>query len=245
MMWIITPLTTTIERVEGIPLPYLPSHDNSLLVILMVCLLITVVALSRNGKYLIQLAHNFTRLRQRSLMLTEQTMGDERSLLLLTMQSLLIVATMMFYLAKESHPDLTASYHTLVWIGLYFAITLCYFLTKSVLYRFIGWIFFDKKKTSLWMDSYSTLIYYFSLLLFPILLFAMVLNLSASHSFVFTLIFLSISKILMIYRWIKLFCENLYGVFLIIVYFCALEVLPCILLYDSMIQVTDYLITKF
>ena len=109
MMWIITPLTTTIERVEGIPLPYLPSHDNSLLVILMVCLLISVVALSRNGKYLIQLAHNFTRLRQRSLMLTEQTMGDERSLLLLTMQSLLIVATMMFYLAKESHPDLTAS----------------------------------------------------------------------------------------------------------------------------------------
>ena len=245
MMWIFSSLTTAIQRVEGIPLPYLTSYDNNLLVILLICFFVTIIAFSRNSKYLMQLVHNFTRLRQRSLMLSEQTVGDERSLLLLTLQSCLIVATMMLCLNRESCPEMTQQYHTLVWIGLYFVILVCYLLAKVLIYRFIGWIFFDSKKIEMWMESYFTLIYFFSLLLFPILLFSLVLNLSASKFFVFTLIFLSISKILMIYRWIKLFCENSYGVFLIIVYFCALEVLPCILLYDSMIQVTDYLITKF
>ena len=54
MMWIFSSLTTAIQRVEGIPLPYLTSYDNNLLVILLICFFVTIIAFSRNSKYLMQ-----------------------------------------------------------------------------------------------------------------------------------------------------------------------------------------------
>ncbi len=41
------------------------------------------------------------------------------------------------------------------------------------------------------------------------------------------------TKILMFYKWLKLFCNNLYGGFLLILYFCALEIMPCFMLYQG------------
>jgi hypothetical protein len=52
-------------------------------------------------------------------------------------------------------------------------------------------------------------------------------------------------KTLMFYKWLKLFCNNLYGSLLLILYFCALEIIPCLMLYRGLIQLNDYLITKF
>lgn len=33
---------------------------------------------------------------------------------------------------------------------------------------FLGWVFFDKNKTNMWLESYSTLIYYVGFALFPL-----------------------------------------------------------------------------
>ena len=114
-----------------------------------------------------------------------------------------------------------------------------------MLYNLLGWIFLDRAKTSIWLESYSTLIYYLGFALFPLIMVVVYFDQEAAIIIVFSLIFVSITKILMIYKWIKLFCENFYGCLLLFVYFCALEMLPCVLLYNGMLQLTDYLIIKF
>ena len=53
------------------------------------------------------------------------------------------------------------------------------------------------------------------------------------------------SKILMFYKWIKLFFHQFGALFLLILYFCALEILPCLLLYQGMIQINNILLIKF
>ena len=53
------------------------------------------------------------------------------------------------------------------------------------------------------------------------------------------------TKILMFYKWIKLFCSNLYGILLLILYFCALEIIPCFIVYRGVLQLNDYLIINF
>ena len=52
-------------------------------------------------------------------------------------------------------------------------------------------------------------------------------------------------KILMFYKWIKLFFHQFGALFLLILYFCALEILPCLLLYQGMIQINNILLIKF
>ena len=53
------------------------------------------------------------------------------------------------------------------------------------------------------------------------------------------------TKILMFYKWLKLFSCNIYGVFLLILYFCALEIVPCLIVYQGMIQLNNVLIINF
>ena len=48
----------------------------------------------------------------------------------------------------------------------------------------------------------------------------------------------------MFYKWIKLFFHQLSAAFLLILYFCALEIIPCLLLYQGMIQVNNVLLIK-
>ncbi len=39
---------------------------------------------------------------------------------------------------------------------------------------FLGWTFFDKNKTNMWLESYSTLIYYIGFALFPFVFFSFI-----------------------------------------------------------------------
>ena len=72
---------------------------------------------------------------------------------------------------------------------------------------FIGWTFFDKNRTNIWLESYSTLIYYAGFALFPFVLFLVYFDLSLTNF--------------------------------------ALEILPCLLLYQGMIQINNILLIKF
>ena len=110
---------------------------------------------------------------------------------------------------------------------------------------FIGWTFFDKNRTNIWLESYSTLIYYAGFALFPFVLFLVYFDLSLTNLLIIGTIILIFAKILMLYKWLKLFCNNLYGGLLLIVYFCALEIMPCFVLYQGVMQLNSYLIIKF
>ena len=110
---------------------------------------------------------------------------------------------------------------------------------------FLGWTFFDENRTNLWLESYSTLIYYAGFALFPFVLFLVYFDLSLTNLIVIGSIILIFAKILMFYKWIKLFFHQFSELFLLIVYFCALEIIPCLLLYQGMIQVNNILLIKF
>ena len=78
--------------------------------------------------------------------------------------------------------------------------------------------------------------------LFPFVLFIVYFDLSLQLTVIIGLILAFFTKILMFYKWFKLFCSNLHGSFLLILYFCALEIMPCFMLYQGVIQLNDYLI---
>ena len=133
----------------------------------------------------------------------------------------------------------------LLLLGIYVGSCLAYFLLKWLLYMFIGWTFFDKNKTNIWLESYSTLIYYAGFALFPFVLFSSLFR-PESHQFGHNWNHNSnFAKILMFYKWIKLFFHQFGALFLLILYFCALEILPCLLLYQGMIQINNILLIKF
>ena len=238
-------LLTWITGFKGMPIPYSPKLDDGITILLLCCFFISAYVLSRSRKFLVQLMKDFLLNRERTSIFAATTAADMRYMLLVILQTCVLGAVCTFNYLIDVRPELGERIPPYILLGVYLAIALLYLFWKWVTYSFLGWIFFDGNRTSLWMESYSTLLYYLGFALFPFALFLVYFDLSLLATVIIGLFMMFFTKILMFYKWIKLFCNNLYGVLLLILYFCALEIMPCFVLYQGVMQLNSYLIIKF
>lgn len=234
-----------ISGFEGTPIPYSPRTDDAIALTLLACFFLSSIALARGKKFLSQQVKDFVLHRERTSIFDSFTAADMRYLLVLVVQTCVLSGITFFNYFHDTSPALMNSVSPLLLLGIYVGSCLAYFLLKWLLYMFIGWTFFDKNRTNIWLESYSTLIYYAGFALFPFVLFLVYFDLSLTNLLIIGTIILIFAKILMFYKWIKLFFHQFGALFLLILYFCALEILPCLLLYQGMIQINNILLIKF
>ena len=230
---------------EGTPIPYSPRTDDVISLTLLVCFFLSSIALARGKRFLSQQVKDFVLHRERTSIFDSSTAADMRYLLVLILQTCVLAGITFFNYFHDTCPALMTHVSPLLFLGIYVGFCLAYFLLKWLLYMFLGWTFFDENRTNLWLESYSTLIYYAGFALFPFVLFLVYFDLSLTNLIVIGSIILILAKILMFYKWIKLFFHQFSGLLLLIVYFCALEIVPCLLLYQGMIQMNNILLIKF
>ena len=230
---------------EGTPISYSPRTDDAIALTLLVCFFLSSIALARGKKFLSQQVKDFVLHRERTSIFDSSTAADVRYLLVLVLQTCVLSGITFLNYFHDTCPALMDHVSSLLLLGIYVGFCLAYFLLKWLLYMFLGWTFFDKNKTNLWLESYSALIYYVGFALFPFVLFLVYFDLSLTNLVIIGSIILIFTKILMFYKWIKLFFHQFSGLFLLILYFCALEIVPCLLLYQGMIQMNNILLIKF
>ena len=230
---------------EGTPISYSPRTDDAIALTLLVCFFLSSIALARGKKFLSQQVKDFVLHRERTSIFDSSTAADVRYLLVLVLQTCVLSGITFLNYFHDTCPALMDHVSSLLLLGIYVGFCLAYFLLKWLLYMFLGWTFFDKNKTNIWMESYSALIYYLGFALFPFVLFLVYFDLSLTNLVIIGSIILIFTKILMFYKWIKLFFHQFSGLFLLILYFCALEIVPCLLLYQGMIQMNNILLIKF
>ena len=230
---------------EGTPISYSPRTDDAIALTLLACFFLSSIALARGKKFLSQQVKDFVLHRERTSIFDSSTAADVRYLLVLVLQTCVLSGITFLNYFHDTCPALMDHVSSLLLLGIYVGFCLAYFLLKWLLYMFLGWTFFDKNKTNIWLESYSALIYYVGFALFPFVLFLVYFDLSLTNLVIIGSIILIFTKILMFYKWIKLFLHQFSGLFLLILYFCALEIVPCLLLYQGMIQMNNILLIKF
>lgn len=230
---------------EGTPISYSPRTDDAIALTLLACFFLSSIALARGKKFLSQQVKDLVLHRERTSIFDSSTAADVRYLLVLVLQTCVLSGITFLNYFHDTCPALMDHVSSLLLLGIYVGFCLAYFLLKWLLYMFLGWTFFDKNKTNIWLESYSALIYYVGFALFPFVLFLVYFDLSLTNLVIIGSIILIFTKILMFYKWIKLFFHQFSGLFLLILYFCALEIVPCLLLYQGMIQMNNILLIKF
>lgn len=230
---------------EGTPIPYTPRTDDTITLILLGCFLLSSLALSRGKKFLSQQAKDFMLHRERASIFDSSTAADVRYLIVLVLQTCILSGITFFCYFHATCPQLTQHVSPTLLLGIYIGICSAYFVSKWFLYMLLGWIFFEENKTNIWLDSYAALIYYVGFSLFPFVLVAVYSGLSQHNLLFIALLILILAKILMFYKWMKLFFHQFSSLFLLIVYFCALEIVPCLLLYQAMVRMNSILLIKF
>lgn len=229
---------------EGIPVPYSPRADDGIALTLLICFFLTSLALARGKKFLSEQAKDFVIHRERTSIFATSTASDVRYLLVLVLQTCVLTGIIFFNYFYEVNPSLMGKVPPHLLLATYMGVSLFYFLVKWFTYMFLGWVFFDKNKTTIWLESYSTLIYYLGFLLFPFVLFLIYFDLSLKYLTIIGISLIVITKILMFYKWLKLFFHQISTILLIILYFCALEIVPCLLLYRGLGEINNLLVLK-
>ena len=238
-------LSVCTVGLEALPLPYSPGRDDGISLVLLACFFLSSYVLAHSYKFLLQLGSCFLLHRDRASIFGTSAGSDMRYLLLLVLQTCILTGLYIFICFSAARPEQVSEINSMGLLGVCVAGSLVYLSLKWLAYALLGWIFFDKSVSSFWAESYATLIYYSGFLVFPFLLLAIYLHFSLQISVIIGLFLLGLVKILILYKWIKLFCYNLFGGLLLILYFCALEIIPCVMFYKGMTQLNDYLIINF
>lgn len=230
--------------IMNIPIPYSPKTDDGIAIILLCCFLVSAYVLSRAKKFLWQQGSNFFLHKERTSIFSASTATDMHYLLLLVIQTCVLIGICFFNYFDNINPGLISHIPSYLLLGIYSAVCIIYILFKWLVYSFLGWVFFDKGTTDMWLESYSTLLYYVGFALFPFVLFLIYFDLNTDFMVIIGFGFIIIAKILIFYKWLKFFFKNIYGLLLLILYFCALEIIPCFIYYQVMIKINNLVLLK-
>jgi len=228
----------------NIPIPYSPKTDDGIAIILLCCFLISAYVLARSKKFLWQQGNNFILHKERSSIFSSSTATDMHYLLLLILQTCILVGLCFFNYFDNENPLLVQRVHPYLLLGIYTGVCLLYIILKWLIYSLLGWIFFNQNVRDMWLESYFTLIYYLGFALFPFVLFLIYFDLNIDFMVIFGLNLIIFAKILIFYKWLKFFFKNVYGLLLLFLYFCALEIIPCFIYYQVLIKINNLLLFK-
>lgn len=230
---------------QGTQIPYRLNADNGGTALLFLCFFLSAYVLTNGKRFLLQQLKDFQNVKERGNLFNNSTATDFKYRVILLFQTSVLLGICFFDYFHDSIPELLIRVPSYIVLGTNILICVLYYLLKWLIYSFSGWIFFDKARTTIWLEAYSTILYYFGFTLFPLVLLMVYFDLSASILLPLELFFIIFAKIMMFYKWIKLFFHQFSGLFLLILYFCALEIVPCLLLYQGMIRMNNILLIKF
>ena len=232
------------EGMPGEPLPYLLRTDGMITIILFLCFILVSSVFSRNQKHIQQELKNFIQNRERKSMFDEVNATDARHTLLLLFHTCVMLGLCTYYYYTGVSPTLfTEVSHSLL-LGS-FVTTIALFITcKWIVYNFINWIFFQKARNILWMTSFVNLHIWLGILLLPVLLITVYFDISSRTALFLIGILLVFAKILLFWKCFSNFFEKFYGAFHLILYFCALEILRDLILWNGMEVISNILTLK-
>lgn len=235
------------QTVQGKPLPYSVGRDSTVTMLLLCCLFVTLLVLARCRRLLLQEVKLFFARREdsRSSFFEISTTSEANLLLLLVIQTCVLASVYIYVLSYAFTPAQMLTHRSALWIGLYFLCVVGFLLLKWLVYALVGWVFVDKKKRSALRRSYLLVLYMLGLALLPATWVAAYYGLTPSTELLVGILIVLAVESLILFKWIKLFCKNLYGCLPIFMYFCALEIIPLFYMVVGIMKLNGLVVFNF
>lgn len=227
--------------VNGIPVPYNVAGDNFITSLLIFCFFAAATAFVRSSTSLLRQAKGFLQI-QRGLTTEEpETVSEFRFQIALVAEACLLFGMVYFYYLKAFVTDYFSirQYQLILLFALVFV---AYFLVRTLLYRFVNWVFFEKKGNDTWIRANMFMYGTEGLLLLPVVLLIAYFNFPPRLAFTYIILVLGIIKALTFYKSYIVFFNKKEYILQNVLYFCALEVTPIACLWSALLMISDNLI---
>ena len=220
--------------VAGDPVPYSIHADSVLTGLLLFCFMLAVVAFAGVKDFIVRQTKSFFYISYENIGEVHETATDLRFQFYLVALSSLLLA-LLYYLYTILFIGetfiLDSQYYL---IAIYLAIFMLYYMAKSAIYYVVNGTLFDSKRNIQWLRSYLFITSVEGVLLIPALLMLAYLSLSVEIVTIYVVIAFVIVKILTLYKSYHIFFSRNVFKLQIILYFCALELVPMLFLWSTL-----------
>ena len=226
--------------VAGDPIPYAIHNDDIITGILICSFLLIMFAISRISNFLLHQVKNFFYVSKAEQDITET--GTEIKLQLVFVVITSLFYALLFYIyATRTIADTFILSSEYALLGIFFAITFAYFVFKSLAYTMVNNVFFSRRKNLQFLRSYLFIITIEGVGLFPLVLWVSYFQFSVLEAAIYCIFILTLVKILTFYKTHIIFFKQNRLFLQIILYFCALEMMPLVMLWGGLVGITNIL----
>ncbi|MBO7579348.1 MAG: DUF4271 domain-containing protein [Prevotella sp.] len=237
-----------VERygVAGDPVPYSIQNDDVITGLLLGCFLLMVFSFSRLHHFILQQAKSFFHIqRSENVTVSTETSDEFRFQFFMVALTCLLWALLAFFYTQANVADTFILQSQYQLIAIFFGCFSVYFLLKGILYPVLNSLFFNRKKNEQWMKSMLYLSAMEGVVLFPIVMLQSYFGISVQSAIIYAAVVLILVKLLTIYKCFVIFFRQNGAILQIILYFCALEIVPMLALAGFLVMIVDYLKINF
>ena len=161
--------------------------------------------------------------------------------LFLSLQTCLLLAIISYLYVTHYIADTFVHDVPYQMISIYFGVFIAYFIVKDIIYSIVNTVFFSSKKNRHWIWTLTFITALEGIALFPVVMLQVYLNLTMQNVVYYFIFILILTKILTFYKSWLIFFRQIGDYLQIILYLCALEIIPLLSLIGILVLITDLL----
>ena len=208
------------------PVPYNIGSDDVITSLLLFCFVLMGVSFSGVRGFISRQFKGFFYIPHEGTTEVTETAGEVRFQVYLVVQTALLLALLYYFYTLRVIGG-TFMLDSQYWlIAIYAGILMAYFLLKYLLYGLVNNVFFGSKRNGQWVKSMLFLTALEGMLLFPIVLMQGYFDITVENVETYFVVVLIFVKLLTIYKCFSIFFRQKVFCLQIILYLCALEIVP-------------------
>ncbi len=218
----------------GDPIPYSVRGDDVLTVLLLSCFVMAIVAFSHVRGFFSRQARSFFYIPHEGTTEVTETASEVRFQLFIVFLTSLLQAQLYYFYTLHYVGEtfaLPTQYHLII---IFLAAFLLYFVSKVGLYTLVNNVFFDGKRNGQWIKSMLFINSIEGLLMFPAVILGPYFGMAVEKVAIYVTFVLIFVKLLTFYKcYIIFFRRNVFSL-QIILYLCALEIVPLLAIWGAL-----------
>lgn len=229
------------QGIAGDPLDYRFRNDDYVISGLLINFLLIALVVARSWRFLRQSIEDFFHTRERPNLFNDREDNILQGRFFLVLQTCLMAGILFFGYIQNYRPDTFAQSSPYTILGIGSGVTALYYLAKIILYRIVNSTFFAPEKCRQWDSTFLISVLATGCGLLPIVLALVFFDLPVNHTAIGGLLLLALVKSLLLYKSHHIFFKGIADTTHLILYFCALEISPFIVLTGTLYWIGDNL----
>lgn len=213
---------------KGTPIPYLMANDSWVMLLCMLTFAAISIIFILNGRSIFQRCKDQFYYQSTKDSFASHTKLDYVSNSLLLFATSLFYGIIFIYCWQQFNPPFSGK--SLITLGYCCLLFPLYFGLKALLYQIVDSAFFTRQEGLAWRNAYFLINRLTGVALLPLIVSILFVGAPFWVNCTYFMLALLISKVLLIKRCYKIFFSKSYGAFGFILYFCALEIIPLLLI---------------